>query len=612
MGKVIGIDLGTTNSVCAYVDRRDPVVIINAEGGRITPSVVGISKNGERFVGDIAKRQLLINPEATVHSIKRFMGRRYAEAHHEMDLVQYKVVETRNGDCGVEIGGRVYLPQEVAAMILQKLRRSAEDFLGEAVTEAVITVPAYFTDRQRQATKDAGTIAGLDVLRILNEPTAAALSYVHNRRKSSTIAVYDFGGGTFDISILEVDRDIAEVRTTRGNNALGGADVDQRLVDWLLDRFHKEHNLDVSEDKVVLQRLRDAAERAKLELSSAMQADIHLPFLVADSSGPKHLQCTLSRGVFEGLAQELFDSTLSECEQALNDCRLGPQDIDEVILVGGSSRIPRVQEMVQALFGRPLNKSFNPDEVVAVGAAIQAGILEGDVKAVTLLDVTNFSLGLEVEGRRCARLIPKNTTIPTQKTQLVSTVVDNQSTVKIHVLQGESQSALENVSLGEFELQGIEPAPRGEPRIQVKFSIDTNGIVQVSARDDRSGVSNQVTIAAPTGMTPMQLDDAREEAASAYDGGSAPAPVDEGQSSELRLLREQVEKQLASLEGFLRDNRGFLHKKDIFEIEQALKRGRMALIKSSDKSNLDELSTYLARFFAHLADKAGGGDAPIH
>ena len=416
---------------------------------------------------------------------------------------------------------------------------------------------------------------------------------------------------TFDISILEVDRDLAEVRATRGNNALGGADLDQHVVTWLLDRFHKEHKLDISQDKVVLQRLRDAAERAKLELSSAMQAEIHLPFLVADNSGPKHLQCTLSRDVFEGLAQELFDSTLLECEQALNDCHMDPQDIDEVILVGGSSRIPRVQEMVQTLFGRPLNKSFNPDEVVAVGAAIQAGILEGDVKAVTLLDVTNFSLGLEVEGRRCAPLIPKNTTIPTQKTQMVSSVVDNQSVVKIHILQGESQSALENVSLGEFELQGIEPAPRGVPRIQVKFSIDTNGIVQVSALDVRSGVTNQVTIESPTGMTPMQLDDAKVEAATAFDSSSAASPVEE-ESSELRQLREQVEKQLASLEGFLRDNRGFLYKKDIFEIEQALKRGRMALLKSSDKSNLDELSTYLARFFAHLADKAGGGDAPIH
>ena len=605
MGKVIGIDLGTTNSVCAYMDRRDPVVIINAEGGRVTPSVVGISKNGERFVGDIAKRQLLINPEATIHSIKRFMGRRYQELKpHELEMVQYNLVETRNGDAGVEIGDRVYLPQEISAMVLQKLRKSAEDFLGEPVTEAVITVPAYFTDRQRQATKDAGTIAGLDVLRIINEPTAAALSYVHNRKKSSTIAVYDFGGGTFDISILEVDRDLAEVRATRGNNTLGGADIDRRIVEWLLGQFQKEHGIDVSEDKVVLQRLRDAAERAKLELSSAHETDIHLPFLLADASGPKHLQCSLSRYTFESLATPLFDQTMEECRKALEECRLGPEDIDEVILVGGSSRIPKVQEMVKNLFDRPLNKGFNPDEVVAIGAAIQAGILEGDVKAVTLLDVTNFSLGIEVEGRRAAKLIPKNTTIPTQKTQLVSTVIDNQRTVKIHVLQGESPNARENVSLGEFELQGIEPAPRGVPRIQVKFAIDANGMVQVSAKDTRSGVSNAVTIEAPTGLSQVEIDELREEHSSYDQRGD--------ESDDLKALRHQIEKQLVSLEGFLRDNRGFLHKKDIFEIEQALKRGRMALLKSSDKGNLDDLSLYLARFFAHLADKTGGGDAPVH
>jgi molecular chaperone DnaK len=604
LGKVIGIDLGTTNSVCAYMDRRDPVVIINAEGGRITPSVVGISKNGERFVGDIAKRQLLINPQATIHSIKRFMGRRYKEALKDIEMVQYKVVETQTGDCAVEIGDRRYLPQEIAAMVLQKLRKSAEDFLGEQVSEAVITVPAYFTDRQRQATKDAGTIAGLDVLRIINEPTAAALAYVHNRRKSSTIAVYDFGGGTFDVSILEVDRDLAEVRATRGNNTLGGADIDRKVVEWLLEQFQREHGIDVSDDKVVLQRLRDAAERAKLELSSATETDIHLPFLLADASGPKHLQCSLTRHTFESLAQPLFDRTLEECRRALDDCRLSPDDIDEVILVGGSARIPKVQEMVKGLFDRPLNKSFNPDEVVAIGAAIQAGILEGDVKAVTLLDVTNFSLGIEVEGRRAAKLITKNTTIPAQKTQLVSTVVDNQRTVKIHVLQGESPMARENVSLGEFELQGIDPAPRGVPRIQVKFAIDANGIVQVSAKDSVNGVSNAITIEAPTGLSQVQLEEMRQEHA-AFDQR-------EEEPEELKQLRHQIEKQLVSLESFLRDNRGFLQKKDVFEIEQALKRGRMALLKSSDKGNLDELSMYLARYFAHLADKTGSGDAPVH
>ncbi|MCB9758726.1 MAG: molecular chaperone DnaK [Alphaproteobacteria bacterium] len=603
MGKVIGIDLGTTNSVCAYMDRRDPVVIINSEGGRITPSVVGISKNGERFVGDIAKRQLLINPEATIHSIKRFMGRRYKDAADDIRAVQYKIVETRNGDCGVEIGDRVYLPQEIAAMVLQKLRKSAEDFLGEQVNEAVITVPAYFTDRQRQATKDAGTIAGLNVLRIINEPTAAALAYVHDRKRSSTIAVYDFGGGTFDISLLEVDRDLAEVRATRGNNTLGGADIDARIVDWLLEQFQREHGIDVSHDKVVLQRLRDAAERAKLELSSAYDTDIHLPFLLADASGPKHLQCTLTRATFENLAMPLFERTIEECRRALEDCRLNPADIDEVILVGGSSRIPIVQSMVQDLFQRPLNKSFNPDEVVAIGAAIQAGILEGDVKAVTLLDVTNFSLGIEVEGRRFARLIPKNTTIPTQKSQLVSTVVDQQRTVKIHVLQGESPDARDNVSLGEFELQGIEPAARGVPRIQVKFAIDSNGIVQVTAKDIRSGVSGKITIEAPTGLSQTEIDELRAEHEAIHRRSQ--------DSQEIKELRHQIEKQLVSLENFLRDNRGFLHKKDIFEIEQALKRGRMALLKSSEKSNLDDLSMYLARFFAHLADKTGG-DAPVH
>ncbi len=599
MGRVIGIDLGTTNSVCAYVDRQDPVVIINAEGGRVTPSVVGISKSGERFVGDIAKRQLLINPEATIHSIKRFMGRRFSEIDQDDELVQYVLVETRNGDCGVQIGERVYLPQEISAMVLQKLRKSAEDFLGEPVTEAVLTVPAYFTDRQRQATKDAGTIAGLNVLRIINEPTAAALAYVHKRMQSSTIAVYDFGGGTFDISILEVDRDLAEVRATRGNNTLGGADIDRKIVGWLLEQFEQEHGIDVSGDKVVLQRLRDAAERAKVELSAAHDTDIHLPFLLADEDGPKHLQCSLSRFTFESLAMPLFEQTLEECRKAIEECRLGASGIDEVILVGGSSRIPKVQEMVKNLFGRPLNKSFNPDEVVAVGAAIQAGILEGDVKAVTLLDVTNFSLGIEVEGRRTAKLIPKNTTIPTQKTQLVSTVTDNQRTVKIHVLQGESENARENVSLGEFELQGIEPASRGVPRIQVRFAIDANGMVQVSAKDSRSGVSNAVTIDAPTGLSQVDIDALREE-----NSNLASRPDTSEDSEELKALRYEIENQLVSLESFLRDNRGSLHKKDLFEIEQALKRGRMALLKSSDKANLDELSLYLARYQAHLSDKA--------
>jgi len=603
MGKVIGIDLGTTNSVCAYIDRREPQIIINEEGGRVTPSVVGISKTGERFVGDIAKRQLLINPESTVHSIKRFMGKSYKAASQDAALATYQVVESSNGDAGVEIEGRTYTPQEISAMILQKLRKSAEDFLGESVTEAVITVPAYFTDRQRQATKDAGTIAGLNVLRIINEPTAAALAYVHDRRRSSMIAVYDFGGGTFDISILEVDRDVAEVRATRGNNTLGGADIDYKVVEWLLEQFFSQHEIDVSKDRVVMQRLRDAAERAKVALSTALETDIHLPFLLADASGPKHLQCTLTRATLESLAQDLFDRTLEECRNALNEANISPGEIDEVIMVGGSSRIPRIQELVKDLFARPLNKSFNPDEVVAIGAAVQAGILEGDVKAVTLLDVTNFSLGIEVEGRRFAKLIPKGTNIPTQRTQLVSSVVDNQRVVKIHVLQGESPNARDNVSLGEFELSGIQAAPRGVPRIEVRFAIDSNGIMNISAKDTSTGSAENLTIQAPTGLSQVEIDRLRDEAQSYWNKEEA--------TQEVKELRHSIEKQLVALENFLRDNRGFLHKKDIFELEQALKRGRMALVKSADKSNLDDLSVYLSRFMAHLVEKTGG-DAPAH
>jgi molecular chaperone DnaK len=595
MGTIIGIDLGTTNSVCAFMDRGDPKVIINEEGGRVTPSVVGFSADGERFVGDIAKRQLLINPDATVHSIKRFVGRRFSELGGDRTLVQYDLVEGRNGDCAVSVNGRNWSPQELSAMIMQKLKKSAEDFLGESVTEAVVTVPAYFTDRQRQATRDAGTIAGLDVLRIINEPTAAALAYVHDKRAASTIAVFDFGGGTFDISLLEVDRDIAEVRATRGNNTLGGADIDKIVVGWLLEQFQRANDMDVSNDRIVMQRLRDAAERAKLELSHAQSTDVHLPFLVADASGPKHLQATLSRSSFEDLIRPLVARTVVECERALKEARLDAKDVDEIIMVGGSSRIPLVQEMVKDLFGRPLNKGFNPDEVVAVGAAIQAGILEGDVKSVTLLDVTNFSLGIEVAGGRFATLIPKNSTIPAQKTQLVSTVVDNQRTVKIHVLQGESPRARDNVSLGEFELTNIQPAAKGVPRIRVRFSIDANGIVHVSAQDMRTGKSQEVTIDAPTGLSREDVAEMAAEAASATEENQ--------EAREVRQLRSEIEQKLVGLEGFLRDSQALLHKSDLAGVEAALKRGRMALLKSSDRSNLGELSTYLSRFHGHLNEK---------
>ena len=597
MGTIIGIDLGTTNSVCAYMDRGEPRIIINEEGGRVTPSVVGFSKDGERFVGDIAKRQLLINPDNTVHGIKRFIGRKFRDARSDLALVSYAVHEGRGGECAVAISGRDFSPQEVSAMVLQKLRKSAEDFLGESVTEAVITVPAYFTDSQRQATRDAGTIAGLDVLRIINEPTAAALAYVHDRRAASTIAVYDFGGGTFDISLLDVDRDVAEVRATRGNNTLGGADIDRVVVGWLLAEFQKQHNIDASSDRIVLQRLRDAAERAKLELSTATSTDIHLPFLVADASGPKHLQATLPRSVFESLIAPLVDRTIAECRQALTDAHLKVSEIDEVIMVGGSSRIPLVQQRVQELFGKPLNKSFNPDEVVAAGAAIQGGILEGDVKSVTLLDVTNFSLGIEVAGGRFATLIPKNTTIPAQKSQLVSTVVDDQRTVKIHVLQGEHERARDNVSLGDFELRNIQPAPKGEPRIRVKFGIDANGIVQVAAKDLRTGISEQVTISSPTGLSKQDLDRMR--------GAAEDGRAESDEARKVKALRREIEQKLVTLEAFLRDHRGTLHREDIGGLEAALKRGRMALLKSSDRTNLGELSGYLSRFHGHLSDKVG-------
>jgi molecular chaperone DnaK len=597
MGKVIGIDLGTTNSVVAYMDRREPRIIINEEGGRVTPSVVGFSKSGERFVGDIAKRQMLINPDATIHAVKRFMGKRYRESARDVPLVNYRVVEARNGDCGFEVHGRIYTPPEISAMILQKLRRSAEDFLGESVTEAIITVPAHFTDRQRQATKDAGMIAGLNVLRIINEPTAAALAYLHDRRRNATIAVFDYGGGTFDISIVSIDRDVGEVRATRGNNALGGADIDRVIVDWLLEEFRKEHGIEVGGDNVARQRLRDAAERAKIELSAAMETEIHLPFLTADAQGPRHLQCALTRARFESMAQGLFDRAIDECRRVMTEAQLEPEDIDEVVMVGGSSRIPRVKEMVKEHFRRPLNQAFNPDEVVAIGAAIQAGILEGDVKSVTLLDVTNHSLGIEVEGRRFARLIGKNTTIPAQKLQLVSTVVENQKAVKIHVLQGESQLASENVSLGEFELDGIEPAPRGVPRVEVKFAIDASGIVNVSARDTRSGAEGKITIRAPTGLSKIEIDNLRQEAETHERNAEA--------MSEQRDLRFQIEKQLVALEAFLRLQKAVMKKVDVHEAEQALKRGRMALSKTQTRESLEEAVTYLKRFYAHLCDKLG-------
>ncbi len=586
MGKVIGIDLGTTNSVCAVIDGTEPQVVINEEGGRVTPSVVGFAKDGSRFVGDIAKRQLLINPSATIHSIKRFMGKALQEVEAQAAMVQYKVGADQEGNVTIEVKDRSYSPQELSAMVLQKVKSAAEDFLGETVTEAVITVPAYFTDRQRQATRDAGTIAGLDVLRIINEPTAAALAYVHDKREPSTIAVYDWGGGTFDISILRVGEDIAEVLSTRGNNLLGGADVDQCVVDWLRAGFQEEAGIDVGGDPIIMQRLRDAAERAKIELSVTHKSEIHLPFLTADESGPRHLQVPLSREKFEELASALFQETIDECKAALEDAKLSPGDVEEVIMVGGSSRIPIVQTLVQDLFQRQLNKSFNPDEVVAIGAAIQAAILGGHTKAVTLLDVTNFSLDIEVEGRRMAKLIPKNTTIPTQTMQLVSTVQNDQKIVKIHVLQGEHEDATKNVSMGQFELHNIQPGERGVPRIEVKFSIDANGIVTVSARDLRTGVSDEVEINSPIGLSQSELDAMRDDISG----------LDDDEDPEVALICGHIESVIVDIEEQLTARKGDLHKSLEEETEQALKRGRNALLKSTDPEKLSEMLDYLKEY----------------
>jgi molecular chaperone DnaK len=599
MGKIIGIDLGTTNSVACYIEHGEPRVIINEEGGRLTPSVVGFSKDGDRFVGDIAKRQLLMYPESTVHSIKRFIGRRYKDARTDAERVNFNVEETDDGDVQIEVSGKIYSAQQLSAFILQKVKKSAEDFLGEVVEEAVLTVPAYFTDRQRQATKDSGRIAGLEVLRIINEPTAAALAYAIRRKESATIAVYDFGGGTFDISILDVDSDIAEVRATAGNNHLGGTDIDNRLVEWLTSEFKKANGIDVSGDRMVRQRLVEAAEKAKMDLSTSMESEIHLPFLTADESGPKHLQTVLTRATFEFLVEDILRQTIEECEKALSEAKLDPAEIDEIVLVGGSSRIPKVQEMIRELFGRPLNKSFNPDEVVAVGAAVQAGMLGGSVKDVTLLDVTNFSLGIEIEGRKFAKLIPKGSTVPVVRSQMVSTVIDNQSTVKIHVLQGEEPLAKDNISLGDFELTNIQPAPRGVPRIEVTFTIDTDGIVNVSARDVRTGSQQGITIHSPSSMSQQQIDEAKEELQQFDDA--------EEMSREMEDLRHKVEKQLFSLESFLREKKLNLKKREIFDTEQALKRGRMALVKRAEMDSLKELSQYLINYHAHLRERVEAG-----
>ena len=608
MSKIIGIDLGTTNSCVSVMEGGEPVVIPNAEGARTTPSVVAFSKTGERLVGQVAKRQAITNPENTIFSVKRFMGRRQDEVSTEIGEVPYKVVKGSNGVAKVKIEDKQYSPQEISAMILQKMKQTAEDYLGSKVTSAVITVPAYFNDSQRQATKEAGEIAGLEVKRIINEPTAASLAYGLDKKKDEKIAVYDLGGGTFDISILEIGDGVFEVKATNGDTHLGGDDFDQRIIDWIVDEFKKQEGVDLSKDPMALQRLKEAAEKTKCELSTVAQTDINLPFITATDSGPKHLNLTLTRAKFEQLAEDLFKRTLEPCKSALKDAGLSPSEIDEVVLVGGSTRMPKVQEMVKKLFGKDPHRGVNPDEVVAVGAGIQGGVLAGDVQDVLLLDVTPLSMGIETLGGVATKLIEKNTTIPTQKSEIFSTAAESQTSVEIHVLQGEREMATSNRTLGRFILDGIPPAPRGIPQIEVAFDIDANGILNVSAKDKATGKEQKIRIEASTGLSKEEIEKMVNDAKShaAEDKKNRESVDTRNQADQLVY---QTEKNITEMEDKLSAEDKSKLEAAVGRVKEALKGENVDEIKSSSEALSHVWSEMASKMYQANEAPADGAEA---